>query len=579
MKFQWTAAFLIVAATITQTSSVPGVEQDHPLQLTVAPLVVRLSAGEKLPSGSRIELQSMDPQGNLHAVRDLQGQGQWSLETLRDGRNFQIIPSPASYAGPLQVKVDGRVISRYGEMIPSSKNLVLEKVLSARAANGTLLKVHFTDFTLEKSDDRTYPHRVLTHMQKAYDVLTRDMKLGQNPDARPKVIEAYIGDTEAGGLLPFGGFELEDFRRAPLFMIRTNEATGEKTPALLLPANYKKFLEFWNRINRVPENAAGNTYTDDQYLATSVMHEMTHAIVHGFNENLGSTEHEIRGGDWYTEGLARYFECKSGSDAGFASEGFRKIVDGRVQFSRGGANYYLRYPDESFFTMRYENALFWMYFDKRFGPDAIVQVSRDLRLLEQGAGPGDFARVLSEVTGERFDDLLNDYFNWTYRGEYGSHPEGTKLQTAAVTRSVWSDGQFYIYNARGTLTQFAPVLKTDWVSAWGTATAAKTTENIAGDWTREADIQPLAFDAHQILMSAGPGRAQNVRIANTGSSEKLRVTLYLESREGIRTQTLDIAAGQTGRADLSAYERVTRVGAVLANLDMTRPAAYQITIE
>lgn len=579
MKIRWGVAALIAAVLTTQTSSVPGIEQEHPLQLTVAPLVVRLSDGQTLPSGSRIELQSMDPQGNLHKVHDLHGQGQWSLETLRDGRTFQIVPSPASYAGPLQVKVDGRIVSRYGEMIPSSKDLVLEKVLSARAANGTLLKVHFTDFTLEKSGDRTYPHRVLTHMQKAYDVLTRDMKLGQNPDARPKVIEAYIGDTEAGGLLPFGGFELADFRRAPLFMIRTDAATGERTPALLLPANYKKFLEFWNRINRVPANAAGNTYTDDQYLATSVMHEMTHAVVHGFNENLGSTEHEERGGDWYTEGLARYFECKAGSDAGFASEGFRKIVDGRVQFSRGGANYYLRYPDESFFTMRYENALFWMYFDKRFGSDAIVQVSRDLKMLAHGAEQADFARVLADVTGEPFADLLNGYFNWVYRGDYGAHIEGAKLQPAAVTRSVWSAGQFYIYNSKGALKQFTPVLKTDWVSSWGSASADKTTESVAGDWTHDADIQPLAFDAHQILMSAGLAQERSVRITNTGTSDRLRATVYIESRSGIRTETLEMRAGQTGRTALGAHERVTRVGAVLANLDMTQPAAYQITIE
>lgn len=579
MKLQWAAAATIAAAIVTQTSAVPGIEQDHPLQLTVAPLVVRLAPGDMAPSGSRIELQSMDPQGNLHTVKDLHGQGQWSLETLRDGRTFQIVPSPASYAGPIQVKLDGRVISRFGEFAPAAKSLVLEKVLSARASDGTLLKVHFTDYTIERSEDRTYPHRVLNHMKRSYEALSRDLRIGDNLFAKGKVIEAYIGDTEAGGILPFGGFELSDFRRAPLFMIRTDERTGAKIPALLLPANYKKFLKFWNRINRVPGAVSARPYTEDQYLATSVMHEMTHAVIHGFNENLGSTEHEERGGDWYTEGLARYFECKAGSDAGFASEGFRKIVDGRVQFSRGGANYYLRYPDETFFSMRYENALFWMYFEKRFGPEAIIRVSTDLREVMHDADQADYQRVLSAASGLEFADLLNDYFNWVFRREYQRYTEGAKLLPVAATSSVWSAGNFYVYNGNGGLSAFDTVLKTDWIASWGSRTAARMTENVAGDWTREADIQPLAFDAHQILVSTDLGRGRSVRITNTGSSSDLRATFYLESKEGTRTEVLTVSAGKSGQFALAGHERVTGLGAVLANLDPDRPAAYQISIE
>ncbi|MBP9733209.1 MAG: hypothetical protein KBD07_02395 [Candidatus Omnitrophica bacterium] len=576
MKLHWAAAALIAASVLTQTSSVPGTEQADPLHLAVAPLMVRLSEGQLLSPESRIELRSVDPKGNLHTVTDLHGQGQWSLETMRDGRSFQIIPSPTSYAGPLQVRVDGRIVSRFGEMASSSQTLVLEKVLSARMADGTILKVHYTDFALDQSEDWSYPRRVFTHMKAAYEVLGRDLRLDDNRSAKPRAIEAYIGDTEAGGILPFGGFTLEDFKRAPLFMVRTDERSGAKVPVLLLPANYSKFLEFWNRINRIPGESA---YSTDQYLASSIMHEMTHAIVHGFNENLGSTEHEIRGGDWYTEGLARYFECKTGSDAGFASEGFRKIVDGRVQFSRGGANYYLRYPDESFFTMRYENALFWMYLDKRMGSDAIVQITRDLKGLAFNASAADYARVLSEVTGESFETLLNDYFNWVYRGDYTRYREGSKLLPVAAAKSVWSKGQFYVYNNRGSLVQLAgSSLTSDWVSGWGNDTAQKTTEIIAGDWTLGADIKPLAFDAHEIMISAAAGEARELSVENTGGSKRMRVTAYFESAQGTRTATADATSSGSARFTIGPNEKITRAGLAIVNLDLEQTASYRINI-
>lgn len=577
MKLQWAAAALLAASVLTQTSSVPGTEQADPLHLAVAPLMVHLSEHQALSPASRIELRSVDPKGNLHTITDLHGQGQWSLETLRDGRSFQIIPSPTSYAGPLQVRVDGRIVSRFGEMAASSQTLVLEKVLSARMADGTILKVHYTDFALDQSEDWSYPRRVFTHMKAAYEVLGRDLRLEDNPAAKPRAIEAYIGDTEAGGILPFGGFTLEDFKRAPLFMVRTDERSGAKIPVLLLPANYGKFLEFWNRINRIP---GGGDYSTDQYLASSIMHEMTHAIVHGFNENLGSTEHEIRGGDWYTEGLARYFECKAGSDAGFASEGFRNIVDGRVQFSRGGANYYLRYPDESFFTMRYENALFWMYLDKRMGPDAIVQITRDLKSLSFDASASDYARILAEVTGEPFETLLNDYFNWVYRGDYGRFKEGGKLLPVATARSVWSKGQFYVYNSKGVLLQLAgSSLSSDWIAAWGSAAAGKSTESIAGDWTKEADIKPLAFDAHEIMISSDAGRDRELQVLNTGASSRVRVTVYLESAQGIRAQSADSTPSSPAKFKMAAHEKITRAGLAIANLDLSQTASYQINIE
>lgn len=576
MKLQWIAAVVVAASIITQAGAAPGLDQDHPVRVSVAPISVSLSQTPNLSSKSRIELQSMDPKGRFYNVTDLHGQGQWSIETLRDGRILQIIPSPDTYAGPLRLKVDGRVVSRYGEMLPSSQGLVLQKVLSDRMNDGTILKVYYTDFSIEQIEDRSYPHRVLTLMKASYESLGRALRLAEHPDAKPRVIEAYIGDAEEGGLLPFGGFTLEDFRRAPLFMIRTDERTGQKIPALLLPANYKKFLEFWDRINRVPGQ---NAYTPDQYLATSIMHEMTHAVVHGFNENLGSTEHEIRGGDWYTEGLARYFECKIGSDAGFASEGFRQVVDGKVQFSRGGANYYLRYPDETFFTMRYENALFWMYLEKRFGSDAIVQITRELRSLPHDASFAEYAELLAGVTGEPFGGLLNDYFNWVYRGDYSLHKEGAKLLPVAATQSVWSEGHFFVYNTKGALVELTGAnLRSDWVAGWGSDSAEKMSQSVAGDWTREADIKPLAFDAHKILISAPGGKDRTLRVENTSEASVLRVTVYLESFSGVRTVTSDAVNGGGAEFLIADHEKVSRAGVVIANLDAERPAAYQIRI-
>jgi len=138
-------------------------------------------------------------------------------------------------------------------------------------------------------------HRVLKVMKQAYEILHRELRLAdESQGLLPKSMDIYLGDTEDQGLIPFGGFELSDFRRAPLFVIRKDPKTQEKSPVILMPVDYQKFLKYWNQINEVPHD---QSYREDEYLGSSIIHEMTHALIHSFNENLGSTEHEIRNGD------------------------------------------------------------------------------------------------------------------------------------------------------------------------------------------------------------------------------------------------------------------------------------------
>ncbi|MFT5206354.1 MAG: hypothetical protein ACI9CF_000089 [Candidatus Omnitrophota bacterium] len=562
---------------ISIPSETIGIEPVQPTRVLVAPVSFQLPEVSSLNGKNmQVAIHSIDRLGRKHPVTDLRGKAQWEIEATQAGQAFQILPGPNNYAGPLQILVNGKVVDRFSTLIPGSKNLLMEKILTGRAADGAQFKVHYTDFALEKIHDLTYPERVLTSMKSAYKILKQELKVEEWPARSPKAFDVYLGDATNEGLYPFGGFDYTDFKRAPLFVIKKNEETGQKTPAILMPIDYKNFLVFWNKINNVPHD--GN-YDVDTYLDSSIIHEMTHAFMHVINENLGSTEHQIRNGDWYTEGVARYFETKIGSDPGFASMGFRKKVDDRIQFSRGGANYYLRYPDESFFGLRYENSLFWLYFEHAYGVEKIFDVSQELAKVPFDAAYSDYQNALQKSTGVAFDQMLNNYFNWIYTKGYKAYSAGANLLEVAKTMTVWSNNTFYTYSKHGTLLRKSHELDIDWIAHWGDDKPDDFGSYVAGDWTPKADINPLAFDVHEILVSKDLGSPTHLVIHNQGESKHLWVTLYLEING--KTEVMNYRLGEKGAVDLQAqsYERLTKVGIVLANLDPTNIAEYKIEIK
>jgi len=467
-----------------------------------------------------------------------------------------------------------RPFETFKPLPPTAQNLTTEKILSARMADGMVLKVHYIDFALKSTHDPDYPRRVFGHMKMAYTVLKKQLKSDRSSLPLPRSIDLYLGDRNITGVLPYEGLPSKDFTHAPLFVIRTDPQTGEKTPAILMPANYSRFLKFWNQINHVPY---GVWYRDDQYLANSVIHEMTHAFIHMFNENLGSTEHQMHKGDWYTEGLARYFESKIGSDASFASEGFQKRIGDTIQFSRGGANYYLRYPEETFFNLRYENALFWLYFEKRFGRDAIVNLSRSLKTVPFDATHAMYRDTIENVIEGPFSEMLDDYFNWVYKGGYKKYKEGKRLLPVARTKTLWSKGLFYLRSRAGHSFKEIPILDTDWVASWGENQAKGIQDHIAGDWTEKADIPALAFDVHEISVKRGE-TPKRIILQHHGNSAELKATVYLTA--GGQRKVLQYTLAHDGRVEIltTPGESLTHIGLVLSNLDLTESSEYEIQI-
>jgi len=548
--------------------------------LVVPPVQVTFAPGA-VPTDFLLE--TFSPDGTKHRVRDMDGRRSWAGSSEASGR-IRLTPGVDNYAGPVQVVVDGKVVNRYNPLLPGSSELLIEKILVSRMPDGTALRVHYTDFSLERIGNMSFPYKVMTIASKAYQLITGEMGYSDASKSR-EGIDIYLGESGEKGVSAFGGFTREDFKRAPLFMLKRDAQTGAKTPAVLIPIDYGRFLSLWERINSVPygntsrgeARAARGTHDHDSDLAGSIMHEMTHAVLHSYHENLGSTEHCIRNGDWYTEGLARFYETKIGSDAGFASEGFRKRVGDKIQFSRGGANYFLRYPDESFFGLRYENALFWLYFEKQFGAARIVALARELRHLPFESDTRRYETALEKVTGVPFDDMLTEYFNWIYRAGYREHTESRRLLRVARTTSVWEDNSFRLKNGSRLLGERRPKLDQDWVSKWGAARANDTHESVAGDWTPEADIKPLAFDVQEIRID-GMEAPKKLLIRSTQGSSKLRATLYAGHPGGI--EMVRWPSGHAMELDLSLLPQGVRtLGIVLVNLDQTQSASYEITLE
>lgn len=564
------AIFLIGAALVTgEANPLAGFDFSRTnIQLSLAPIILRipqkLAARIASPlSPIKVMIEAVGPDGSAHPVRDTGGNSSWSIES-GSSVPMRVLPDAASYAGPLRIRLNDHIILPFDPSQPL-KDFVLEKILSVRQPDGMVFRVHFTDFSLQKARDPSYPYRVLMTAQRAYDILMDALGNRSLLHDGYRAIDFYLGEAD-GTDWGIGGFGPEDFKRAPLFLMKADGAA--KTPAILLPADYRKFLKLWNQFNRVPLDPDRNPDID---LAGSIIHEMTHALLHAHHENLGSTEYQIRNGDWYTEGLARYYELKIGSYSGFVSEGFRRRTGERIEFSRGGANYYLRFPDESFFGLRYENALFWLYFERRFGAEKILDMTRGLREVAHGADTGAYVQLIEGVTGVVFGELLDDYFNWIYRGEYRRTREGRSLGPVAVTRSAWKRGRLLMIS--GSDPRRAYEINTDPVSVPG-RTAVLPGEIQAGDWTSEADVKPMAFDAHELRLDRG-SELKSITVRNLGNHSDFRVTFYIRGRNG--TEVIKRSASSRHELFLSGdFGGITRIGIVISNLGSGEAGRYEI---
>ncbi len=405
--------------------------------------------------------------------------------------------------------------------------------------DGVRLKVHFQKkFNEEKNADDLDPAEVLAVMEDAYALLTGELGYGDWSRGYVDQVELYLTDPDNEEELAGNAFQSSALGLSPRFMMLEYQNRPERSPVIFLPKDYKAFLRRWRRVNG---HGDAMTLDDKRALAGSIMHEMTHAVLFGYHENLGSTVGGHAHGDWYTEGLARYYETKVGSLLGFTDEGFRRVLGDRMQFSRGGANYYLRYHDEAMFSLRYENALFWLYFEKSFGHEKIVDLTRALGHVTYEGDPRQYVQVLQSVTGYPFYRILVDYHNWIYREAYRSYTEGEALISPTTIVSVWDAEE-------------------------------------SKPWREESldDVQPHSFQIHEILLESGKA-PELIRLRSVGFSQHVCAYVYLISND--KTTVREYHATVDEEIEIAGLDRgVEAIDIVFSNLDDRHAFRYEIEI-
>jgi len=186
-----------------------------------------------------------------------------------------------------------------------------------------------------------------------------------------------------------------------------------------IPADYQTYLKEASRQFGYSDNIDMSSH-----LKGALMHEMLHVITFYYNKNLLSW-YELNpstkcyeGGDWYVEGLARYFETLTGFEDNFYSAGFyQRIDDKKVRYMKGGVNWFMRRPDQRFSELEYDFAIFWKYLHQRFGMETIEELSCRLRFAENGGR--DTSMLIEQATGIPFPEAIRGFakFVWDAAGK------------------------------------------------------------------------------------------------------------------------------------------------------------------
>lgn len=366
-----------------------------------------------------------------------------------------------------------------------------------RFRDGAAVKVHYNPSDLRGAgESELFAAQVLKSAVRAYRVIVEEMGFSTpgysfsepNPDYAhdpDRTIDIYLGSGAV-------------FKDAPCFdTVRISDAAAHAV--ILLPAGYREFIKRWERINPSPLGPR-DIYTD---LQGTLIHEMLHAVLFYYNRNLRRDGAQDPSSDlktdWYVEGLARYFETLAGAKHDFYSQGFKQTLPDKVRFSRGGSNYFLRYPDQAFTDLRYENALFWKYVHDRFGMKAIERLSRRLR---RDAS----ARAMKEEFGVSNASLLSEFAAAALLKSFKMGGESAFLKEIARSRLIFRRGNFFLLDGNGTEKKLGPVCRTDWVGLWSGERAAHGWPSVGGDSTDGSDVSPGATDYYEIDFTKSSGR-------------------------------------------------------------------------
>ena len=476
-----------------------------------------------------------------------------------------------------------------------------ENIYQYRFSDGVGIKVHYSEKTLKDyGADADLGSQVLSAAVAAYRTITRsegfnspgysfadpDKKYAYDPD---KTIDIYLGDPAGENTYPELGHRNRMFRDAPCFDVIPISQTQYQA-VILLPANYREFIKSWEKINPSP---MGRRHVRVDLRGT-LMHEMLHVVLFYYNKNLNKSEEPARTGkardgaaaknlDWYVEGLARYFETFAGAKHDFYSQGFKQTFVDKIRFSRGGSNYFMRYPDQPFTRLRYENALFWRFMDYRYGMRAIERLSRIFR--KENA---DFKQALQEVTGEPFEDLLKTFAVSSLQKDFGLRGDTGYLNEIARTRLRFRDGVFYLLDGNGNEKLLGRTCATDWIGRWENIRAGFGSPSVAGDGTEAADVSPWATDFFEISPDDAPPALPKFELRHAGEGSALYLQALFILRDGsvLKREWGALEKRHSQSVDLPAFLResgltagdVDRTCLLITNADPRETALYAIRL-
>ncbi len=566
-------------------------QESEPLKIPIREfesLVHGWKKGDKLVVRAWVESRD----GTKTALCDRDGKDSWTVQLGGGGRGLlSILPAVDSFAGRLVVTAGGKTIFPV-----RGETATLEKLYEYRFDDGARVRVHFTDQALAENGERvSFAREVLDAAVQAYQTITEfqgfstkgysfaspDKTYAYDPDA---TIDVYLGGPSDDGLFRARSRDLS-FKDAPCF--DTLAGGGNRYDAVILvPANYREFIKSWERIN--PSSLGTRNAEVD--LRGTLMHEMLHVILFYYNRNLSHGDQHSHGSeaprrkiDWYVEGLARYFETFAGARHDFYSQGFKQTLPDKIRFSRGGSNYFMRYPDQAFTDLRYENALFWRFIDHRYGMPVIERLSRDFR----GGTHDDFKAALEKATGVSFDELLKRFALSILTRDFGLKDDARYLKEIARTRMVFRGGALRLVDGFGAERSLGRRASVDWIGSWDDAAARLGEPPAGGDNTEKSDVSPWATDFVEIGFD-GREKLPWMGIWHRQGGSPLIVQMVVETRAGstIRRELEPVRVGAAAGLSLSELAAsnglgpadISRVFFLVTNTDSAAVSDYEIAV-
>ncbi len=549
----------------------------------------------------RVQIYVEDKKNAKHFIRDTQGQRAWNLMVKDDlSGSISVIPALNNYTGRLTFLGNEKVLSAPTPNAPEEQVQTLEKVCEGRLEDGAAVKVHYTDQILEEVGVAvSFPQQVLEAAVTAYQTITRLEGFGtsgysfSDPDKTyvydpDKTIDIYLGNSNADNGFKFHGFTSAAYRDAPCF--DTVKFSARAYGALiLLPVNYREYIKNWEQMN--PSSLGPRNINVD--LRGTLIHEMLHVVLFYYNKNLNRESNDIspeaierttskKSLDWYVEGLARYFETFAGARHDFYSQGFRETLPNKIRFSRGGSNYFMRYPDQPFTELRYENALFWRFIDYQFGMKTIETLSRALRQ----ADPLNFKQSLESATNTPSRSLLKKFSKACLLNDFGLKEDAVYLREVARTKLLFKEKSFYLLDGYGDQKKLGPACGTDWVGEWAGFKAHLEELPVGGDNTNACDVSAWATDYYEIAVAPKEKNLPVLKIKAEGPGVGLMIQLLLRTRGGsmITHDWDERADGTTSGVDLEslaaqeglAAEDIEKIFILVTNLDAYKSSNYEI---